>query len=124
MSAYGTLVLNDGSGDINFLPTFKDGLLVGWRQSSDPVALGHTANLGYRPDRPDVNRKVTLRISVPYQAEDLNNVNSYKAVTAFVEFVVPQDAPSTDVDKLIAYVSDAVVQTQISDSVTIGQFPY
>lgn len=121
-----TVTLTDSAaGSVNFLPMIKNNLQVEYKDTSPASAVlypGLTCSM--RPAKGDVARKVSLRVSKPYQYTDANGDTKHNSVVAFIEVVVPDTADGTSIDDLIEFASGAVKEAQFTDAIKNGAFPY
>lgn len=127
MAQTADIVLNDGAETPvarTFKPTTKVGLLIGYGSDSESrPALYPTISLGMRAPKPGVNRKVTLRVAVPYDVTE-NSVTRVESVTGFLDIIVPSSASTLHVDHLMAYIAGVIGEAQVTDAVAEGRFPY
>jgi len=128
MSQIGNVVLNDKvDAAITYTPSVKDSLLVKYTDSTTSVtrpALANTVSVGMRSPKSGVSRKVTLKVVMPYDSTGLNGVVKTEALTAFIDFVIPETATGDDIENLCYFASGACLEAQFTDAIKNGNFPY
>jgi hypothetical protein len=116
--------LNDSSAvATTFTAKMKDGLIATWYDKSVAVpSLRPTISCGMRPAKGSSPRKVTVKVILPY-THTVDSVTYTGETSAFLDVIVPEHADATNVQDLLAFVSGAVLQAQISGVVEDGEFP-
>lgn len=115
-----------------FTPVVKDGLLVTFASDQgSSVATKPKISLSMRQGRlrkrntERVKRKVTLKVSVPYQPKVVDGVTPpLDNVEVIVSFNVPVDAESSDIRDAVLFTTSSIGNDVISDVIDNGQFPY
>lgn len=119
-----TLKKADASS-IALVPVLKDGLAATYRvDTTDAVNRRESCILSMRKPKPGQNNKVTLRVIQPYVVTDANGLETVRQVTAVVDLIIPEDAPVSVAADGLSLASTALADSQVTDTVTKGAFPY
>lgn len=124
MAELANIVVNNGSSDITFTPTIKDGLNVILSASANSVALAPRLQILGNTLKAGSNRKMTLRHVLPYEASDLNGNKSVKNIISKIEFSIPQDASVTYISQLRNMLSHFLENAIVLDAIDNGNLPY
>jgi hypothetical protein len=125
MAEIATLSLNDRNPTArSFVPSSKDGLLVSWRYAVGSVpALYPTVTLSTRALKAGVNRKCTIKVTVPEEVT-IDGVAVIKSAFMSADFVVPEEVATTTTQDLLAYVADLLANSIVTDAIENGNAPY
>lgn len=126
MAEIADIVLNDSvPAARTFVPSYKSGLLVGFQEET-PVtpSLFPKITVGMRAEKAGTNRKVTIKIVVPYLAGGPGPDDPDIAATAFIDLVVPTEVAAATISDLRAYASDLLLNSIIAEITDTGKFPY
>jgi hypothetical protein len=125
MQLSNVLLLDAAAGTETFKPMVKDGTLCTFRNVLADVSLSQSLTLGMRAaTKKNTNRKVTVQVAVPYISTSLAGIDTYKHVDAYVDYVIPSDAPASAIDALVAYVGSVGSVDIVNDTIVNGAFPY
>lgn len=125
MASIANIVLNDSTPVARtFEPHVKDGLVASWRSSHTArPALYPSISVGMRPEKGEVSRKVTIKVSVPFDVV-VGSLTQVRQVSAFIEMIVPTEASLTQIRDAVAFSGGAIINAIIKDTVELGNFPH
>lgn len=124
MAQIQNIVVNNHTADITFVPMSKDGLDVRWsnpRASLDLSpriqAIGHQLTAG-------TNRKFEIRLTLPFEWTSPNGVKSTKLALCKMQFSLPQETATTDIEALRYMASNLLLDSVMADAIDNGALPY
>lgn len=125
MAALANLVIGDKTPtNRTFKPQYMNGLLASLiADYASKPALHPKITLGMRVPKPGVNRKVTIKIVVPYEVVD-GDVTTIEEDTYFIEHVTPETAPVAAVQDSRAFAAGVLLNAIVLDALDNGNFPY
>lgn len=133
MAQLKTIRMTDESGvQQTFTPVVKDGLLVTFASDiGKTIATKARLSLSMRPgrlrkkDSERVKRKVTLKVSVPYQPKLVDGVTPpVDNVEVVVSFNAPVDAEINEIRNALSFARGSILDSQVEDALENGHFPY
>lgn len=125
MAALANIVLGDKTPtNRTFKPAIKNGLLVELiADYAASPALHPRLSIGMRAPKAGQSRKVTLKISVPYEVVT-DDATTIEYDTAFIDLIAGPNSSVGSMQDLRAFASNALLNAIISDSTDSGMFPY
>lgn len=125
MAELANIVLGDKTPtNRTFKPAYKNGLLTELiaDYASSP-ALHPRLSIGMRAPKLGVNRKVTLKISVPYEVV-VDDATTIEYDTVFMDFVIGPNSSVGSVQDLLAFSSNSLLDAIVEDTIVNGMYPY
>lgn len=125
MAQLANIVLNDKTPTARtFKPAMQNGLLV--ELIADYAAspsLHPRLTMGMRAPKSGTSRKVTLKVSVPYEVTSpAGSVIEYD--TAFIDMIIGPNSSVDSAKDLRAFTSNALLNAIVIDAIDNGMFPF
>lgn len=118
------ITVNNGTADVTFNPMSKDGLDCKWSHPSVSVSLSPRIQVTGYQVKPGTNRKLEMRITLPFEYTSPNNVKSTKSILIKIVCSIPQEALTADLTAIRNMVSNLFVNAIIADAIDNGALPY
>lgn len=124
----GNITLKDNlAASVILTPELKEGLRASYHTIKSGVvrSLWKTCAIVLRPGTVQAPRKVQVKHVIPYVVTTPGTgLESTKFATAFVDYLIPEDAPDTTAAELRARVAASATDALIIDVIDNGAFPY
>lgn len=126
MSQIAALALKDsGSVERTFDVQVKDGLTAEYvYQDGSPLASTPKVTASIRRSAPGVSRKVNIKVVTPFIITNPDGSTTTKFASMHMTSIVPDDTPVATIDNLVAFAADSFTESQLTDIVKLGAFPY
>lgn len=125
MAAIANMVLNNGTTDVTFTPTAKQGNMVTWVAPATSVALQpRIVSDAKVTTASSLNRRVKYTIALPFVDTSINDVKSVKTGYINVDVNVPRAIASKDLTILRTWLSKLMLNAIIVDQIDNGANPY
>nr|URG15846.1 MAG: coat protein [Leviviridae sp.] len=118
------ITVNDGTSDITFTPSMKDGLNVVFTVAGNSVKLSKRIQLDAKPINSASNRKMVIRVTAPETVVVDQQTSVVKDSLLKVEFSAPLDATTDNLSRLLHICANALLSNIITDAIVNGNQPY
>lgn len=118
------ITVNDGTADVTFTPSMKDGLNVVFTVSGNSVRMSKRIQIDAKPINTASNRKMVLRFTAPEMIAIDAQTSVAKDSLLKIEFSAPLDASTDNLTKLLNICSHALLSDIVKDAVINGNQPY
>lgn len=118
------LSVNDGTSDITFTPSMKDGLDVVFTNAGASVRTSKRIQLTAKPVVSGVNRKMVIRVTCPETIVVDTTTSVVKDSLMKIEFSAPNEATVSNLTALLNIVSNAIKTDVLTDAIVNGNQPY
>lgn len=116
--------VNNGTSEITFTPSMKDGLDVVFTTAGASVRTSKRIQLTAKPVVSGVNRKMVIRVTCPETIVIDASTSVVKDSLMKIEFSAPNEASTDNLTQLLNIVSNAIKTDVLTDAIVHGNQPY
>lgn len=118
------ITVSNGTSDITFTPSMKDGLDVVFTNAGSSVRTSKRVQLTAKPVVTGVNRKMVIRVTCPETIVIDPATSVVKDSLMKIEFSAPNEATTTNLTELLNIVSNVIKTNIFTDAIVNGNQPY
>lgn len=118
------ITVSNGTSDITFTPSMKDGLDVVFTNAGSSVRTSKRVQLTAKPVTTGVNRKMVIRVTCPETIVVDAATSVVKDSLMKIEFSAPNEATTANLTELLNIVSNVIKTNIFTDAIVNGNQPY